>query len=165
MSMAHASLPNDATLHNLAAIYARVSTTEQADRGFSLPAQIEACQAMAQREGYAVPDQHIFVDDYTGTSLHRPQFTRLRDLIRQRVVHAVFVYDLDRLSRKLVDQLVVSDEFEEAGVALRIVTMPENAKTPEAEMFRSMRGVIAQYERAKILERCRGGSMRRVKDG
>ena len=66
----------------LAAIYARVSTTEQADKGYSLPTQLEACQAMAQQEGYAVPDTHVFVDDYTGTSLNRPQFTQLRDLVR-----------------------------------------------------------------------------------
>jgi len=31
-----------------AAIYARVSTTDQADKGYSLPTQLEACQAMAQ---------------------------------------------------------------------------------------------------------------------
>ena len=66
----------------LATIYARVSTADQADKGYSLPTQLEACQAMAQQEGYAVPDTHVFVDDYTGTSLNRPQFTQLRDLVR-----------------------------------------------------------------------------------
>src|SRR5690348_8996123 len=85
----------------LAAIYARVSTTDQADKGYSLPTQLEACQAMARQEGYTVPESHVFVDDYTGTSLNRPQFAQLRDLVRQRLVHAVFVYDLDRLARKL----------------------------------------------------------------
>ena len=112
----------------LAAIYARVSTADQADRGYSLPTQIEACQAMARQEGSTVPDTHVFVDDYTGTSLNRPQFTQLRDLVRQRLVQAVFVYDLDRLSRKLAHQLLLSEEFEQAGVALRIVTMPDGAK-------------------------------------
>lgn len=85
----------------IAAIYARVSTTDQADKGYSLPTQIEACQAMARQEGYTVPDTHVFTDDYTGTSLNRPQFTRLRELVRQQLVHAVIAYDLDRLSRKL----------------------------------------------------------------
>ena len=141
----------------LAAIYARVSTTDQADKGYSLPTQIEACQAMARQEGYAVPESHVFVDDYTGTSLNRPQFTLLRDLVRQRLVQAVFVHDLDRLSRKLAHQLLLSDEFEQAGVALRIVTMPEGAKTPEAQLLSNVRGIIAEYERAKILERTARG--------
>jgi site-specific DNA recombinase len=118
-----------------AAIYAHVSTTDQADKGYSLPTQIEACQAMAQQEDYTVPDSHVFVDDYTGTSLNRPQFTLLRDLVRQRLLQAVFVYDLDRLSRKLAHQLLLYEEFEHAGVALHIVTMPETDKTPESEMF------------------------------
>src|SRR5205809_6015313 len=91
----------------LAAIYARVSTTDQADKGYSLPTQLEACQAMARQEGYAVPETHIFVDDYTVTSLNCPQFTQLRDLVRQRLVRSVFVYDLDRLSRKLAHQLLL----------------------------------------------------------
>ena len=78
---------------NIAAIYTRVSTTEQADKGYSLPTQLDACQAMARQEGYAVPDTHVFVDDYTGTSLNRPQLTQLRDLVRQRLVQAVFVHD------------------------------------------------------------------------
>ena len=65
----------------LAAIYARVSTTDQADKGYSLPTQLEACQAMARQEGYTVPDTHVFTDDYTGTSLNRPQFAPLRDLV------------------------------------------------------------------------------------
>src|SRR5262245_31659191 len=128
----------------IAAIYARVSTAEQADRGFSLPTQIEACQAMARQEGYSVPDTHVFVDDYTGTSLTRPQFTPLRDLVRQRLVRAVFVYDLDRLSRKLAHQLLLSEEFDQAGVALRIVTMPEGAKTPEAQLLSNVQGIIAE---------------------
>src|SRR5262245_26127083 len=117
------------TTQKIAAIYARVSTKDQADRGYSLPTQLEACQTMAQQEGYTVPDTHVFVEDYTGTSLSRPQFAQLRDLVRQRLVQAVFVYDLDRLSRKLAHQLLLSEEFEQAGVALRIVTTPDSAKT------------------------------------
>jgi site-specific DNA recombinase len=149
----------------LAAIYARVSTTEQADKGYSLQTQIESCQTMAQQEGYTVPDTHVFIDDYTGTSLNRPQFKHLRDLVHQRLVQAVFVHDLDRLSRKLAHQLLLSEEFEQAGVALRIVTMPEGAKTPEAQLLSNVRGIIAEYERAKILERTARGRKGRAQAG
>src|SRR5712691_5860647 len=137
----------------LAAIYARVSTTDQADKGYALPTQLDACQAMARQEGYAVPDTHVFVDDYAGTSLNRPQFTQLRDLVRQRLVQAVVVHDLDRLSRKLAHQLLLSDEVEQAGVTLHVVTMPTHDKTPETQLLSNVRGIIAEYERAKILER------------
>jgi len=142
-----------------------VSTADQADKGYSLPTQIDACQRLAQQEGYTVLDTHIFVDDYTGTSLNRPQFTKLRDLVRQRLVQAVFVYDLDRLSRKLAHQLLLSDEFEQAGVALHIITMPNAAKTPEMQLLVNMRGIIAEYERAKLLERTARGRRGRAQAG
>jgi len=142
-----------------------VSTTDQADNGYSIPTQIDACQRLAHQEGYTVPDTHIFVDDYTGTSLKRPQFTKLRDLIHQQLVQAIFVYDLDRLSRKLAHQLLLTDEFEQAGVALRIITMPDTAKTPETQLLANVRGVIAEYERAKILERTARGRRGRVQAG
>src|SRR5262245_18128706 len=158
-------VPHQTDPQKIAAIYARVSTTDQADKGYSLPTQLEACHAMARQEGYAVPESHVFVDDYTGTSLTRPQLTPLRDLVRQRLVQAVFAYDLDRLSRKLAHQLLLSDEFEQAGVALRIVTMPEGAKTPEAQLLSNVQGIIAEYERAKILERTARGLVGRVKAG
>src|SRR5215510_14710353 len=52
-----------------AAIYARVSTEDQG-KGYSIPTQIEACQRLAQQEGYAVPESHIFIDEgLSGTTL------------------------------------------------------------------------------------------------
>jgi len=120
---------------------------------------------MARQEGYTVPESQVFVDDYTGTSLTRPQLTPLRALVRQRLVHAVFVQDLDRLSRKLAHQLLLSEEFEQAGVALRIVTMPEGAHTPETQLLSNVRGIIAEYERAKILERTARGRRGRAQAG
>jgi site-specific DNA recombinase len=130
-----------------------------------LPTQLEACVAMAKLEGYAVPDGHIFQDDYTGTSLNRPQFTQLRDLVRQRLVSAIFVYDVDRLSRKLAHQLLLDEEFEQAGVTLRVVTMPQGDKSPEGQLMAHIKGVIAEYERTKILERTKRGRLGRAKAG
>jgi site-specific DNA recombinase len=120
---------------------------------------------MALQEGYTVPETHIFQDDYTGTSLNRPQLAQLRDLVHPRFVHAVFVHDQDRLSRKLAHQLLLSEEFEQAGVVLRIVTMPDDAKTPEAQLLNNVRGIIAEYERAKILERTARGRRGRAQSG
>jgi site-specific DNA recombinase len=149
----------------IAAIYVRVSTTDQADKGYSLPTQIEACMALAQREGYTVPAAHIFPEDYTGTSLRRPGLTAVRDLVAQRLVQGVVVYDTDRLARKLAHQLLLTDEFEQAGVCLHSVTMPYGAKTPEQHLLANVKGIIAEYERAKILERTARGRQGRAKAG
>jgi hypothetical protein len=51
------------------------------------------------------------------------------------------VHDLDRLSRKLTHQLLLSEEFEQAGVALHVVTMPAGAKTPETQLLSNVRAL------------------------
>ena len=50
-------------------------------------------------------------------------------------------------------------------MALRIVAMPDGAKTPEAQLLNNVRGVIAEYERLKILERTARGRRGRAQDG
>jgi site-specific DNA recombinase len=154
--------PTSAT-QKLAAIYARVSTTDQADKGYSLPTQIEACREFARREGYTV--QWAFQEDYTGTSLNRPQLKALREIVRQRLLEAVIIYDQDRLSRKLAHQLLLCDEMEECGVILHVVSMPMNDKSPEGQLFSNVRGAFDEYERLKILKRTHDGRLGRVKAG
>ena len=88
-----------------------------------------------------MPESHLFVDDYTGTSLNRPQFTKLRDLVRERLAQAVIVHDLDRLSRKLAHQLLLSDEFEQAGVTSSRDHAADD-KTPETQLLSNVRVLL-----------------------
>jgi site-specific DNA recombinase len=79
-----------------AAIYARVSTEDQG-KGFSIPTQIEACQKLAEREGYTVPETHLLIDEgLSGTTMDRPGLRRLRALVTTKAIAAVIVYDPDR---------------------------------------------------------------------
>jgi DNA invertase Pin-like site-specific DNA recombinase len=65
-----------------AAIYCRVSTEDQG-KGFSIPTQVEACQRLAAREGYPIPEAYILIDEgISGTTLDRPGLRRLRDFIQ-----------------------------------------------------------------------------------
>ena len=81
-----------------AAIYARVSTEDQA-KNYSIPSQLEAMRKFASEHGLDVVRE--FLDEgISGTILSRPALDELREHIRQRIVDAVVVYDPDRLSRK-----------------------------------------------------------------
>jgi site-specific DNA recombinase len=147
-----------------AAIYVRVSTEDQG-KGFSIPTQIKACQKAAEHEGYTVPESHVLIDEgISGTTMERPELRRLRALVTTKAIAAVIVYDPDRLSRNLGHQLLLAEECERAGVKLLIVSHPME-QGPEGWLFFQMRGALAEYERAKIVERTRRGSLGRAQAG
>lgn len=148
----------------IAAIYARVSTEDQG-RGFSIPTQIDGCQRLAQQNGYMVPPSHVVIDEgISGTTLERPGLRKLREFVHTRTIAAIIVYDPDRLSRNLGHQLLLAEEAEKAGIALCIVSHPLE-QGPEGWLFFQMRGALAEYERAKILERMRRGAVGRIQAG
>src|SRR5262245_66626515 len=135
-----------------AAIYARVSTEEQAER-FGLTSQVTELRALAERLGYAIPSGAEFLDDgYSSATLERPALTRLRDAAKAGAFQIALVHDPDRLSRRLAHQLLLSDELERAGVRLEYLTTPRT-DTPEGRLLGHVKGVIAEYEREKSRER------------
>jgi site-specific DNA recombinase len=147
-----------------AAIYARVSTEDQG-KGFSIPTQIEGYQKLAEREGYIVPESHILVDEgISGTTMDRPGLRKLRELVNTQAITAVIVIDPDRLSRNLGHQLLLAEDFERTSVELLIVSHPME-QGPEGWLFFQMRGALAEYEPAKILERLKRGIVGRAKAG
>jgi len=144
------------------ALYERVSTDAQAER-YGLGAQDWALRKRAQERGYPITD--TFVDDgYSGGDMERPALSRLRQAVRDKKVNIVLCYDPDRLSRSLSDLLLLSDEFERAGARLEFITQETDA-SPEGKMFFSMRGAVAEYERAKIRERTIWGRLEKARQG
>ncbi|GAB4540864.1 MAG: hypothetical protein Fur002_08300 [Anaerolineales bacterium] len=144
-----------------AAIYSRVSTDEQA-KGYSLKTQIEACQAYAQERGYTVAA--TFSDDYTGAAIDRPELNKLRDYMTRNPLDVVIIYDIDRLARKSAYQVLIEEEFKRAGVSIEFV-MAQYEDTDEGRLQKQIRGVIAEYEKAKILERSKRGKRGKAKSG
>jgi site-specific DNA recombinase len=148
----------------IAAVYARVSTEDQA-KGFSLPTQVEACKLLAEQECYTVPEDYILVDEgISGTTLERPGLHKLRELIRTSSIGAIVIHDPDRLSRNLGHQLLLANEADKAQVKLLIVSHSLE-QGPEGWLFFQMRGALGEYERAKLLERAKRGLRGRAKAG
>lgn len=141
-------------------IYARVSTEEQAKSGFSLKDQIRECQKKAGTDNYKqYIDQGI-----SGEFLDRPALSQLRQDVRDGLITKVVCLDPDRLSRKLMHQLLITEEFDRKGIQLVFVN-GEYARTPEGQLFYSMRGAIAEFEKAKINERMSRGRREKARQG
>src|SRR6476661_3756527 len=147
-----------------AAIYARVSSARQKEQE-TIRSQTAALRAHAEQLGLDVAEQWVFEDDgQSGASLVRPALERLRDLVCQVPVDVLLVYSPDRLARKYAYQALLIEEFAKAGTTVMFVTGPRS-DSPEDALLVQFQGMIAEYERAQILERTRRGKAHRAKSG
>jgi site-specific DNA recombinase len=138
------------------AIYARVSSQQQAE------AQTIASQVAALRERVAadglvmLPEMEFSDDGYSGVSLLRPALEGLRDRVAAGGVDVLYVHAPDRLARRYAVQVLLLDEFQQAGVEVVFLNRALG-QSPEDHWLLQMQGMFAEYERAKIVERCRRG--------
>jgi site-specific DNA recombinase len=151
-------------MNKAAAIYARVSSDRQKEQ-HTIASQIAALIDYAQTNGYAVPPEWVFQDEgYSGAILVRPGLEALRDLAAEGQIVAVLVYSPDRLSRKYAYQVLLAEELLRCGVELVFLKSPAGA-SPEDQLVVQFQGMIAEYERAQIAERCRRGKRHRAQEG
>jgi len=108
-------------------------------------------------DGLSLAAEHEFLDEgYSGATLVRPALERLRDLIAAGGVDRLYVHSPDRLARRYAYQALLLDEFQAAGVEVVFVNR-SLGQSPEDELLLQVQGMVAEYERAKILERSRRG--------
>ena len=88
----------------------------------------------------------------------------MRDLAAEGLIQAVLVYAPDRLSRRYAHQILLIEELARAGVETVFIRAPRGS-TPEDELLVQFQGMIAEYERAQILERSRRGKRHRARQG
>ena len=147
-----------------AAIYARVSSARQKEQE-TIGSQTAALRAHAEQLGLEAPAQWVFCDDgHSGATLVRPALERLRDLVAQMPVDVVLVYSPDRLARKYAYQALLIEEFAKAGSNVIFVKGP-SSDSPEDALLVQFQGMIAEYERAQIIERTRRGKTHRARQG
>src|SRR6202521_5962382 len=148
----------------MTAIYARVSSEQQREEN-TIASQTASLIEFAQAHDLEVPKEWVFEDEgYSGATLERPGLERVRDLAAEGQIQAVLVYAPDRLSRKYAYQILLIEELARQGVETRFLQAPQSA-TAEDQLLVQFQGMIAEYERAQILERSRRGKRHRARAG
>src|ERR1700680_2899691 len=148
----------------MAAIYARVSSERQREEN-TIASQTASVIEFAKNHELEVPKEWIFEDEgYSGATLERPGLERIRDLAAEGQIQVVLAYAPDRLSRKYAYQILLIEELARHGVETRFVQAPQSA-TAEDQLLVQFQGMIAEYERAQILERSRRGKRYRARSG
>jgi site-specific DNA recombinase len=146
------------------ALYARVSTDKQAQEG-TVASQLALLQQRIEADGGVLAAELCFIDDgVSGTTLVRPALERLRDQAAAGAIERLYVLTPDRLARRHAHQMVLVEELQACGVELVFLNGPLG-QTPEDQLLLQVQGIIAEYERAKILERTRRGRLHAARCG
>ena len=152
----------DQDLH--AAIYARVSSDQQAEAG-TIASQVDALKEKVAQDGLTLDDEVLFLDDgYSGATIARPALERMRDLAATGAIDRVYVHSPDRLARKHAYQVLLIEELSRCGVEV-VFLNHDIRQDPEGVLLLQVQGMIAEYERAKILERSRRGKLHAARRG
>src|SRR5436305_12152686 len=146
------------------AIYARVSSEQQSEAK-TIESQLSDLRAHVKALGFVLPSEHEFVDNgYSGSNLIRPALEQLRDVVAAGGIDQLYVHCPDRLARNYAHQVLLLEEFLRAGVDVNFLNR-EVGQTPEDQLLLQVQGMIAEYERAKILERSRRGKRHAAHQG
>jgi site-specific DNA recombinase len=146
------------------ALYARVSSQQQANDQ-TIVSQVAALQARIASDGFGLEEELCFLDDgYSGSTLFRPALERLRDQAAAGSLDRLYVHSPDRLARSCAYQVVLVDELKRHGVELVFLNR-DIRQSPEDTLLLQMQGMMAEYERAKIMERSRRGKRHAAQAG
>lgn len=145
------------------AIYVRVSTDQQAEKGYSIETQLEACRRYAW-ELHAVNLEEFVDDGYSAEFIERPGLTRLREAVKDKQFDIVIFYDPDRMARNLMHQLIIAEEIDKSGAELKFVAVKYDQSADGKFMF-GIRGLLAELEKEKIKERTMRGKRGKAAKG
>jgi site-specific DNA recombinase len=146
------------------ALYARVSSEQQAE-AHTIASQVAALRERATTDELVIPASLEFLDDgYSGATLVRPALEHLRDAAAAGGIDRLYVHSPDRLARKYAYQVLLVEELGRCGVEV-IFLNRALGQSPEDDLLLQVQGMMAEYERAKILERHRRGKLHAAREG
>ncbi|XXX81493.1 recombinase family protein [Sorangium sp. So ce134] len=146
------------------ALYARVSSDRQAQQA-TVDSQVTALKERALADGHHVLPADLYVDDgCSGATLIRPALEQLRDRIAEGAIDVLYVHSPDRLARRYAYQVLLLEEFSARGVSV-VFLQGASGENAEDQLLVQVQGMLAEYERARLAERCRRGKLHRARQG
>lgn len=141
-------------------IYARVSTKEQQDEGYSIPAQLKAIRAFCASQKLSPVAE--FVEAESAGKAGRKRFTEMVEFLKTNAdVRVVVAHKLDRLYRNFADQVLLE---EIVGARARYVNgdVPDS---PQGELLRDVQLSVAKFYLGNLAEEVRKGMDEKVLQG
>jgi DNA invertase Pin-like site-specific DNA recombinase len=132
------------------ALYTRVSTEDQARKGFSLDSQLDRLRSYCKAREWVIIDEYVD-DGYTGRNIKRPQYQRMMQDIKNW--DAILVIKMDRIHRNSKNFIIMMEELR--SKSKQFVSMTESLDTSTAigRFIMKFTQDLAQLESEQIGER------------
>lgn len=145
------------------AIYTRKSV--YMDTSDSINAQKNICIEYCKANYKNCEIMHFEDEGYTGANLNRPSYKEMLTYIENRLIDAVVVYKIDRLSRSINDFSTIFNLLQKNNIDFISVSEQINTKTISGRAMMYMSSVFGQMERENIAERVKDTMLDMVKAG
>lgn len=144
--------------------YRRVSTDEQAEKGYSLPTQLKEIQGYAGRNSIDLVQD--FYDDFTGSSLDRPGLKAALEYLDAGLADCIVCLEADRLTREPGHYFYLRDRFKDWNIELHYAKRGRIDLSDFGQMLvEDFYGRFAAEWKRKLLEACMRGRRGKVEDG
>src|SRR5207245_8227834 len=147
-----------------AVVYVRVSSKEQAETGYSMDAQKEACLRYVADRGWELGG--VFTDrGESARTADRPEFQSMLDqLDADRSIKVVLVHQLDRFARNIEDHVLVKARLRKLGV--RLLSVVEGFdESPSGQLIEGVMAAVAAWYSQNLGQETKKGLVEKVRAG
>jgi site-specific DNA recombinase len=145
-----------------AALYARVSDPNQAKEG-TIESQVFALKEQVAAAGHVLVKEYVD-NGFSGPRFDRPALDEMRQDLKRDVFDVVYFHQADRIAREVVIQTIIIEEILKHRKRL-VINGKDYEKNPENHFTMQALGLVAELERAKIIERTTRGRQYRLSQG
>jgi site-specific DNA recombinase len=149
-----------------AVTYPRVSSSEQAESGFSIPAQQKIFESYCNENGLSVIKE--FVEVQSAKNTKRKQFRDMVEFVQNNNIKHIVIEKVDRMTRNLKDLSLMYDLVEEFNINLHLVkdrlVINRHSKSQE-KLQMDIQAVLAKNRNELLAEEVRKGLAEKVSQG
>ncbi len=148
-----------------AVIYVRVSTDEQAEKGYSLKHQEERLRQYCQQNNIEIVN--LFKEDHSAKTFDRPSFTELLNFIKKNkgAVDLLLFLKWDRFSRNAGDAYAMINQLSKLNVEPQAIEQPLDLSIPENKIMLAFYLAAPEVENDRRSLNTIAGMRRAMKEG
>ncbi|WP_394330380.1 recombinase family protein [Siansivirga zeaxanthinifaciens] len=148
-----------------AILYVRVSTDEQADKGFSLRDQEQKLKNYCKLNNYDIIG--VYREDYSAKTFNRPEFKKLMQYAKKNAttIDEILFIKWDRFSRNTTESYNVIKTFNDLGIIVNAIEQPLDLSIPEQGIMLAVYLSIPEVENQRRSLNVISGMRRAFKEG